>query len=138
MLLHAATLWLAVLPYAWAVVTNDASLAANQTFDYIILGGGTAGLALAGRLSEDGNVSVLVIEAGPDNRTSPLESVVDFPIASGTALDWKYETVDSKVVSGCVGLYDSSRWQREADEKRTEARRWAEAPPSMVGRGRAE
>ncbi|KZV75303.1 GMC oxidoreductase [Peniophora sp. CONT] len=103
MLLHAATLWLTVLPYACqAAVTTDASLAANQTFDYIILGGGTAGLALAGRLSEDGNVTVLVIEAGPDNRTSPLESVVDFPIASGSALDWKYETVDSKVMSGCV------------------------------------
>lgn len=106
MLLHAATLWLAVLPHAWAGVTMDASLAANQTFDYIIVGGGTAGLTVAGRLSENGNVSVLVLEAGPDNRTSPLESVVDFPVASGSALDWQYETVDSKVISGCVRLTD--------------------------------
>ena len=104
MLLHAAFLWLAALPYVWADVTTDASLAADQTFDYIILGGGTAGLAVAGRLSEEAGVSVLVLEAGPDNRTSPLESVVDFPIASDTTLNWLYETVDSKIISGCVSL----------------------------------
>ena len=102
MFLRKAFVWLAVLPYAWAGVTTDVGQAANQTFDYIIIGGGTAGLALAGRLSEESDVNVLVLEAGPDNRTSPLESVVDFPIAIGSALDWHYETVDSKIISGCA------------------------------------
>ena len=36
----------------------------NQTFDYIIVGGGTAGLALANRLSENPSFSVALIEAG--------------------------------------------------------------------------
>ena len=36
-------------------------------FDYVIIGGGTAGLVLAGRLSEDPNISVAVLEAGPEN-----------------------------------------------------------------------
>ncbi|KAL3430662.1 hypothetical protein BDV09DRAFT_199421 [Aspergillus tetrazonus] len=36
----------------------------GQTFDYVIVGGGTAGLAMAHRLSEDGSNSVAVIEAG--------------------------------------------------------------------------
>ncbi|EJT96839.1 hypothetical protein DACRYDRAFT_112454 [Dacryopinax primogenitus] len=44
---------------------------ANNTFDYIICGGGTAGLTLAARLSEDPSISVLVLEAGHANLDDP-------------------------------------------------------------------
>ena len=101
-------LYLSVLSGTGAIVTTDVSLAADKTFDYIIVGGGTAGLAVAGRLTEDANISVLVIEAGPDNRTSPLESVVDFPIAFNTALDWQYLTVDSKTIHGSASFNKSN------------------------------
>ncbi|KAI0595415.1 hypothetical protein F4775DRAFT_585580 [Biscogniauxia sp. FL1348] len=43
----------------------------NESFDYIIVGGGTSGLVVAARLSEDADVRVLVIEAGTDQRTNP-------------------------------------------------------------------
>lgn len=44
----------------------------NKTFDYVIIGGGTAGCVVAGRLSEDANVSVLVLEAGPPHLDEPI------------------------------------------------------------------
>ena len=36
----------------------------NATYDYVVIGGGTAGLTIAARLAEDPDVSVAVIEAG--------------------------------------------------------------------------
>jgi choline dehydrogenase-like flavoprotein len=36
----------------------------NATYDYVVVGGGTAGLTIAARLAEDSNFSVAVIEAG--------------------------------------------------------------------------
>lgn len=39
----------------------------NTEFDYIIVGGGTAGAVLANRLTQDQDVSVAVIEGGPSD-----------------------------------------------------------------------
>lgn len=44
----------------------DKSNSNGQNFDYIVVGGGVAGLVLAARLSEDPTTSVLVLEVGPD------------------------------------------------------------------------
>jgi choline dehydrogenase-like flavoprotein len=50
----------------------------GTTFDYVICGGGTAGLAIAARLSENPDVTVGVIEAGKYRIGDPL---VDTPAA---------------------------------------------------------
>lgn len=64
-----------------------------REWDYIIIGGGTAGLALASRLSENPNSTVLVLESG--SSTSPAS--VDIPglIGSemGKDIDWKYSAL---------------------------------------------
>lgn len=69
--------------------------AVKFSYDYIIVGGGTAGCILASRLSENPEVSVLLIEAG--STFSPL-SMVPFLTSQQqkTPNDWKLETVSQK------------------------------------------
>lgn len=40
----------------------------SETYDYIICGGGTCGPVVAGRLSEQSNLKILILEAGSDNK----------------------------------------------------------------------
>ncbi|KAJ9479711.1 Choline dehydrogenase [Pseudozyma hubeiensis] len=49
-----------------------------DTYDYIVVGGGTSGMTLAGRLSENRGVTVAVLEAGTDYRLNPA-NLVDTP-----------------------------------------------------------
>ena len=64
-------------------------------YDIVIVGGGSAGCALANRLSADPGTSVLVLEAGrSDYRIDPfIHMPAALPIPIGNRLyDWKYET----------------------------------------------
>lgn len=64
------------------------------TFDYVIIGGGTCGLLLANRLSQDPNTTVAVIEPGQDVRNNPNVTDPDnFTVPFGTPIDWAYPTV---------------------------------------------
>jgi choline dehydrogenase-like flavoprotein len=64
-----------------------------ETFDYVVVGGGTAGCIVATRLSEDPSVSVLLLEAGGDERRPDIETPERWLELMGSDVDWAYETV---------------------------------------------
>jgi choline dehydrogenase-like flavoprotein len=72
-----------------------------STFDYVIIGGGTAGLVMANRLSQNPNVQVAVIEAGglyetadPILSTTPgLDGIgIGADPSSTNSIDWNFVT----------------------------------------------
>ena len=70
-------------------------MSADTEFDFVIVGGGTAGLVVAARISEHPNVQVLVIEAGTDHTD---ESRVKVPgkwfTLIGSDVDWRFTSTE--------------------------------------------
>ncbi|WP_280385981.1 GMC family oxidoreductase [Nocardia wallacei] len=75
-------------------------MSGRESFDYVVVGAGSAGCVLAHRLTEDPSVSVLVLEAGPVDDADAIH----IPAAWGTLLrtrwDWRYETAPQKYLGG--------------------------------------
>lgn len=67
--------------------------AGDLTADYIIVGAGSAGAALAARLSEDPSVSVLLLEAGAPDEALELHVPAAFSKLFRGVYDWNYDTV---------------------------------------------
>ncbi|PQE33551.1 glucose-methanol-choline oxidoreductase protein [Rutstroemia sp. NJR-2017a WRK4] len=73
----------------------------TTTADYIVVGGGTSGLVVANRLTEDPNVHVIVLEAGGNHSEDPRVNVpAFFTSLFGSEVDWKYHTVPQPGLKG--------------------------------------
>lgn len=67
----------------------------SKSYDYLVVGGGLAGLTLANRLTEDSGKQVLVLEAGEGHLNDPLVDIPGFIGATlgNTSYDWVFTTV---------------------------------------------
>jgi choline dehydrogenase len=75
----------------------------TESYDYVIVGGGSAGCALANRLSADPTKTVLVLEAG--RRDSKWDVFIHMPAALAFPIgskfyDWKYESEPEPFMGG--------------------------------------
>ncbi|KAG9956562.1 alcohol oxidase, partial [Aureobasidium melanogenum] len=92
----------AAIPLALAAPARTSNMITNDSFDYVIVGGGLTGLTVASRLSENPWIRVLVIEAGQNNHNDPriydvrtygqaFESDLDYNMTS-TPIPWRNGT----------------------------------------------
>ncbi len=80
-----------------------------REFDYVIVGSGPAGCCLAARLSEDADVSVLLLEAGGSDRHPYIHVPAGFAKLTGTSHTWGYSTAPQREVDGRAMWYPQGR-----------------------------
>ena len=64
----------------------------SKTYDYIVVGAGSAGCVLAARLTEDVRTRVLLLEAGGADRAKEIRIPAAFSKLFKTQVDWNYAT----------------------------------------------
>lgn len=101
-----------VLPTPYIAHPESFGVPCNATFHYVVVGGGTAGLALAANLATDPSITVAVIEAGgfyeiDNGNISVIPGDATFftgtsPNDTQPLVDWSFDTVPQAVCLGKI------------------------------------
>ena len=87
-----------------ATTQNLGGIRVTDTFDFVVVGGGSGGCAVAGRLSEDPQTSVALLDAGGKNDnwvvTTPFALAL---MVTGTINNWAFNTVPQAGLNGRIG-----------------------------------
>jgi choline dehydrogenase len=75
-------------------------MTSNKRFDYVVVGSGSAGCAVAGRLAEDPSVSVCLVEAGPPSTGRLFDIPALFSEQLKTHFDWDLQTEPEPAMGG--------------------------------------
>ncbi|SOD91726.1 choline dehydrogenase [Caenispirillum bisanense] len=117
----------------------------TETFDYIIVGAGSAGCVLANRLTEDADVRVLLLEAGPKDHAWDwrihMPSALSYPMQSKT-YNWDFYTVPQEHLNGrrlhcprgrTLGGSSSINGMAYVRGHALDYERWAQEDPALAG-----
>jgi len=76
----------------------------QNSFDYVVIGGGSAGCVVASRLSENPQTRVALVEAGPASGPPEMSSANNLDAVSllGSAVDWAFSTTPQTGLDGAV------------------------------------
>ncbi|KAJ6153723.1 hypothetical protein N7470_006682 [Penicillium chermesinum] len=77
----------------------------SSQYDFIVVGAGTAGLAVANRISEMKDFKVAIIEAGDSVLNNfNVSTVSGYGLAFGTEIDWAYQTKNQTYAGGSAQI----------------------------------
>lgn len=106
-----------MIPTAWttalalSLTFPQLSLASSHgSPDYVIVGAGTAGLALANKLSADPSITVAVVDPGPDRRNNAtVRNPLIWTDLSGGPVDWAYQSVPQQFADNQTLRYSAGK-----------------------------